>query len=115
MGPIWDVWTHKYNPIGLLSYYRVTGDKKALEASKRAADLMYETFVAKKRSMRLAGAHMGMAATSVLEPISNPLPVYGRPALSRVLSLYRQCMGRPERSSSRLGGRVRGDGWWENL
>ena len=70
MGPIWDVWTHKYNLIGLLSYYQVTGDKKALEASKRAADLMYETFVAKKRSMRLASAHMGMAATSVLEPIS---------------------------------------------
>jgi len=70
MGPIWDVWTHKYNLIGLLSYYRVTGDKKALEASKRAADLMYETFVVKKRSMRLASAHMGMAATSVLEPIS---------------------------------------------
>jgi DUF1680 family protein len=70
MGPIWDVWTHKYNLIGLLSYYQVTGDKKALEASKRAADLMYETFVVKKRSMRLASAHMGMAATSVLEPIS---------------------------------------------
>jgi DUF1680 family protein len=69
-GPVWDVWTHKYNLIGLLSYYRVTGDKKALKASKRAADLMYETFVVKKRSMRLASAHMGMAATSVLEPIS---------------------------------------------
>jgi DUF1680 family protein len=70
MGPIWDVWTHKYNLIGLLSYYQVTGDEQALEASKRAADLMYETFVVKKRSMRLASAHMGMAATSVLEPIS---------------------------------------------
>jgi DUF1680 family protein len=70
MGPIWDVWTHKYTLIGLLSYYQVTGDQKALEASKRAADLMYETFVVKKRSMRLASAHMGMAATSVLEPLA---------------------------------------------
>ena len=40
MGPIWDVWTHKYNLIGLLSYYQVTGNKAALEASKRAADMM---------------------------------------------------------------------------
>ena len=39
-GPVWDVWTHKYNLIGLLSYYQVTGDKKALEAAQRAADLM---------------------------------------------------------------------------
>jgi len=69
-GPVWDVWTHKYNLIGLLTYYQATGDKRALEASKRAADLMYENFVVKKRSMRLASAHMGMAATSVLEPMA---------------------------------------------
>jgi len=70
MGPIWDAWTHKYNLIGLLTYYRATGNEQALEASKRAADLMYDNFVVKKRSFRLASAHMGMAATSVLEPIA---------------------------------------------
>jgi DUF1680 family protein len=70
MGPIWDAWTHKYNLIGLLTYYRATGNEQALEASKRAADLMYDNFVIKKRSFRLASAHMGMAATSVLEPIA---------------------------------------------
>jgi len=69
-GPIWDVWTHKYNLIGLLTYFRATGEVQALNASKRAADLMYENFVVRKRSMRLASAHMGMAATSVLEPIA---------------------------------------------
>jgi DUF1680 family protein/sucrose-6-phosphate hydrolase SacC (GH32 family) len=69
-GPVWDVWVHKYNLIGLLTYYQATGDKSALEASMRAADLMYETLVVKKRTMRLASAHMGMAATSVLEPMA---------------------------------------------
>jgi DUF1680 family protein len=69
-GPVWDVWTHKYVLIGLLTYYRATGYEPALEASRRAADLMYELFVVKKRSFRLASAHMGMAATSVLEPIA---------------------------------------------
>jgi DUF1680 family protein len=69
-GPVWDVWTHKYVLIGLLTYYRATGHETALEASKRAADLMHELFVVKKRSLRLASAHMGMAATSVLEPIA---------------------------------------------
>ena len=69
-GPIWDVWMHKYNLIGLLSYYQVTGDKKAIEASKRAADLLHETFVVKGNSLRRASAHEGMAATSVLEPMA---------------------------------------------
>ena len=68
--PVWDVWAHKYNIIGLLSYYQATGDKKALQAAQRAADLMYENFVVKKKSMRLASSHVGMASTSVLEPIA---------------------------------------------
>ena len=70
MGPIWDLWTHKYNLIGLLTYYQATGNEKALEASKRAADLIYDQFVVKKKSFRLASAHMGMAATSSLEPMA---------------------------------------------
>lgn len=69
-GPVWDVWTHKYNLIGLLTYFRATGEKQALDASRRAADLLYEHFVIQQHPMRLASAHMGMAATSVLEPIA---------------------------------------------
>lgn len=69
-GPIWDVWTHKYCLIGLLTYFRATDEQAALDASIKAADLMYETFVLGKRPMRLASSHMGMAATSVLEPIA---------------------------------------------
>ena len=69
-GPIWDVWMHKYNLIGLLTYYEATGDTSALEASRRAADLLYDTFVVKKKSLRRASAHVGMAATSVLGPMA---------------------------------------------
>ena len=78
-GPVWDVWTHKYNIIGLLSYYQVTGKKEALQAAQRAADLMYENFVVKKRSMRLASSHVGMASTSVLEPIAVLYRLTGEP------------------------------------
>ena len=69
-GPVWDVWTHKYCLIGLLIYYQATGEARALDAAIRAANLMHEHFVIGKRPMRLASAHMGMAATSVLEPIA---------------------------------------------
>jgi DUF1680 family protein len=78
-GPVWDVWTHKYVLIGLLTYYRATEHGPALEASKRAADLMYDLFVVQKRSFRLASAHMGMAATSVLEPIALLYRLTGEP------------------------------------
>ena len=67
-GADWDVWSHKYNLIGLTTYYEYTGDKAALEACRKMADLLIATFPAKK-SILAAGTHMGMAATSVLEPI----------------------------------------------
>lgn len=65
----WDVWSHKYCLIGLLTYYQYTGGPEALAAARRAADLLIRTFGPGGRSILSAGTHMGMAATSVLEPI----------------------------------------------
>ena len=77
-GPVWDVWTHKYNLIGLLCYYQATQNQNALEAAKKAAELMYLLYVTENRSLRLASAHMGMAATSVLEPIATLYRLTGK-------------------------------------
>lgn len=65
----WDVWVHKYCLIGLLTYYQYTGNQNALEACKKAADLLLKTFGPDKKNILSAGTHVGMAATSVLEPI----------------------------------------------
>jgi DUF1680 family protein len=67
----WDVWVHKYDLIGLLSYYQATGYTPALTASKRIGDLLCRTFGAGPGQLDIiaAGTHMGMAATSVLEPM----------------------------------------------
>ena len=67
-GADWDVWSHKYNLIGLLTYYRYTGNEPALAAARRIGDLLIATFPAKE-SILAAGTHEGMAATSVLEPM----------------------------------------------
>jgi DUF1680 family protein len=67
-GADWDVWSHKYNMIGLLTYYQYTGHQPALECCRKMADLLIATFPAKK-SLLAAGTHVGMAATSVLEPV----------------------------------------------
>jgi DUF1680 family protein len=67
-GADWDVWSHAYNMIGLLSYYRYTGDEAALASVRRMCDLLIATFPSQK-SILAAGTHEGMAATSVLEPV----------------------------------------------
>jgi len=67
----WDVWAHKYDMIGLLTYYRFTGNTNALAVSRRCADLLCRTFGdgPGQRDILDAGWHMGMAPTSVLEPM----------------------------------------------
>ncbi len=67
----WDVWSHKYNLYGLLAYYKTTGYLPALEACKKMGDLMCSTFGnnSGQRDIILAGEHVGMAATSVLDPM----------------------------------------------
>lgn len=68
-GADWDVWSHKYCMIGLLTYYQYTGETNALNCCKRACALLITTFGPGKKSILSAGTHMGMAATSVLEPV----------------------------------------------
>jgi hypothetical protein len=67
----WDVWSHKYNLYGLLAYYTTTGYRPALEACKRIGDLLCNTFGNKpgQRDILFSGEHLGMAATSVLDPM----------------------------------------------
>ena len=67
----WDVWAHKYNLIGLITYVRYTGNTAPLAACRRMGDLLYKTFGEEpgKRDIIKSGPHVGMAPTSVLEPM----------------------------------------------
>jgi DUF1680 family protein len=67
----WDVWVHKYNLIGLLSYYQLSADPAVLRACRAMGDLLAHTFgeAPGQRDIISAGEHIGMAATSVLEPM----------------------------------------------
>jgi DUF1680 family protein len=70
----WDVWVHKYDLIGLITYHTYTGDKASLEAAKKIGDLLIRTFgqpnqAEKKLDLNERSTHAGMASGSVLEPI----------------------------------------------
>ena len=95
-GNDWDVWSHKYNLIGLLTYYQYTADTAALRDCRRMGDLLIATFPDKK-SILAAGTHEGMAATSVLRTDRIALPCDGRQALSGFRPLYRPLVGRAGR------------------
>lgn len=67
----WDVWAHKYNLLGLISYMRLTGNMEPLPVCRKMADLLCVTFGDEpgRRDLLKAGHHAGMAPTSVLEPM----------------------------------------------
>jgi DUF1680 family protein len=69
----WDVWVHKYDLIGLLNYHETTGDAAALRTARRIGDLLSETFgtAPGQRDLIASSTHVGMAASSILEPIVN--------------------------------------------
>ena len=65
----WDVWVHKYCLLGLLAWHESTGNPDALRACVRIGDLLMRVFPPGGKSLASAGTHVGMAATSVLEPM----------------------------------------------
>ncbi|MFT3901898.1 MAG: glycoside hydrolase family 127 protein [Niabella sp.] len=67
----WDVWVHKYDIYGILAYYKAVGDKKALDAAIKIGDLLCKNFGEGpgQKNIIKAGSHVGMAATSVIDPM----------------------------------------------
>jgi len=65
----WDVWAHKYNLIGLLTWIRLSGDRSSLDCCLRMGDLLCREFGESKRDLNTSGQHSGMASGSVLEPM----------------------------------------------
>lgn len=66
----WDIWGRKYVMLGLISYYDITKDKTSLDAAKKEADFLMKELTEKNAKIVLMGNHHGMAASSVLEPIT---------------------------------------------
>ncbi|MCF3111762.1 glycoside hydrolase family 127 protein [Niabella sp. CC-SYL272] len=69
----WDVWVHKYDLFGLLAYYRVTGNQRALDAAIKVGNLLLKNFgdAPGQKDIIKAGSHVGMAATSVIDPMAD--------------------------------------------
>jgi DUF1680 family protein len=67
----WNVWEHKYEILGLLEYYPLTQDERALGAARRIGNLLVKTFGDGPGQRDLMkGYWTGMANGSILEPMT---------------------------------------------
>ncbi len=67
----WEVWELKYDLIGLLSFYSISGNERVLAAARRIGDLLCSTFGygEGQRDLLEVGA-LRLGTTSVLEPMT---------------------------------------------
>src|ERR1019366_666147 len=77
----WDVWSHKYDLLGLIAYVRYTGNLDLLPTCKRMGDILCKTFGDEPGKLDIVkpGEHVGMAPTSVLEPMMLLYRLTGEP------------------------------------
>lgn len=81
----WDIWGRKYCLLGLLSWYDLTEDRRALDAALHLTDHLLKEL--DNQLIVRKGNHRGMAATSILEPLSL---LYGRTGDPRYLAYARE-------------------------
>ncbi len=65
----WDVWGRKYTLLGLLKWYKLSGDKDALDAACKLLDYTISQFGPGKKHIYDAGLYKGMPPCSILEPV----------------------------------------------
>ncbi|HAQ18974.1 MAG TPA: hypothetical protein DCR40_07035 [Prolixibacteraceae bacterium] len=65
----WDIWGRKYTLLGLLAYYDISGDQKALQASRKLADHLLSQLGPGKTDIVKTGNYRGMPSSSILEPM----------------------------------------------
>ena len=65
----WDVWGRKYTLLGLLKWYRLSGDKNALKSACRLLDYTLTQIGPGKAHIYSTGFYRGMPPSSILEPV----------------------------------------------
>lgn len=66
----WDIWGRGCCILGLLAYYDLTHDRKSLKATCKLADHLIQELAEKETLIIEKGNYRGMAASSILEPIT---------------------------------------------
>ncbi len=89
----WDVWGRKYSLLGLIAYYDLSKDKKALIAAKKLLDFTMTEIGPGKTDINKSGNYRGMASGSILEPV---VLLYNRTGESKYLDFAKYIAGKWE-------------------
>ncbi len=65
----WDVWTHRYNIYGLLTYEKYHEDNRIVKACKKMGDLLIEVYGEGKNDLTKYGTRQGISSTTLLESV----------------------------------------------
>ena len=65
----WDVWGRKYSALGLIAWYDLSGDERALKSATRLIDHLMTQVGPDNVPIISTGNYCGMASASVLEPV----------------------------------------------
>ncbi len=66
----WDVWTHAWMTMGLLSASRIPGCEAAVPAAAKIGELLVSNFLGQNRSILGYGNHQGLSSAVVIEPLA---------------------------------------------
>ena len=65
----WDVWTHRYNLYGLLTYDKYYPNEKVVSVCRKMGDLLIEVFGEGKADITKIGTRQGISSMTILESI----------------------------------------------
>jgi hypothetical protein len=65
----WDIWSHRYNLYGLITYERYNRDDRIVQACERMGDLLIDTFGEGRRDITKNGTRRGISSTTLIESI----------------------------------------------
>ena len=65
----WDIWGRKYTILGLVKWYWISGEKRALDAACRLLDYTMTQVGPGRKSIHECGLYRGMPPMSILEPV----------------------------------------------
>jgi len=65
----WDIWSHRYNLYGLLTYEKFHQDETIVKVCERMADLLIDTFGPGKADITRYGTRKGISSMTVLQSV----------------------------------------------
>ena len=89
----WDVWTHRYNLYGLLTYESIFPDERVVDGCRRMADLLIDVYGPDGADLTKYGTRKGISATTLLESI---VMLHERTGESKYLDFAEHIVGRME-------------------